>query len=57
MSTIKIGTGGKAKELTRETYEKWEKEMGIEKNVYDKIMDYDDFYFSLNKGDYMKPIV
>lgn len=26
-------------------------------NVYDKIMNYDDFYFSLNKGDYIKPIL
>jgi hypothetical protein len=33
------------------------KELYFCENVYDKIMDYDDFYFSLNKGDYMKPIV
>lgn len=26
-------------------------------NVYDKIMNYDDFYFSLNKGNYIKPIL
>ena len=33
------------------------KELYFCENVYDKIMDYDNFYFSLNEGDYMKPIV
>ena len=33
------------------------KEAYFHENMYDKIMNYDDFYFSLNKGDYMKPIV
>lgn len=33
------------------------KELYSYENVYDKIMNYDDFYFSLNKGDYMKPII
>lgn len=47
------------KELVEPTLEDISKlkELYFHENVYDKIMDYSDFYFSLNKGDYMKPIV
>jgi hypothetical protein len=47
------------RELVEPTLEDMYKlqELYFRENVYDKIMDYDDFYFSLNKGDYMKPIV
>lgn len=47
------------KELVKPTLEGITKlkESYFHENVYDKIMNYDDFYFSLNKGDYMKPII